>query len=81
MGFINNTCPCKIPLFNDNGYDQTPSNLMESNTLLGHTFPNSDLSHCHWLLLRNLAYHDSGSARELPLWEIFPFGEGYALIL
>jgi hypothetical protein len=24
-------------------------------------------------MLRNLAYHQSSSIRELPLWEIFPF--------
>jgi hypothetical protein len=70
---VDNTHSCKTPLFNDNGHDPKPSYLMESNTLLGHTFPNSSLSHCHWLMLRNLAYHLSSPIRELPLWEIFPF--------
>jgi hypothetical protein len=32
---------------------------MDSKTLLGHTFPEADLTPCYWLPLRDLAYRES----------------------
>lgn len=58
------------PLFKDNGYSKHSSYLMDSKTLLGHAFPEADLSHCYWLSLRVLAYRESRIAflGDFSLW-------------
>jgi hypothetical protein len=45
--------------FNDNEHSKDSSYPVDSKTLLGHAFPDADLSHCYWLPLRDLAYRKS----------------------
>ena len=56
---ISHDRPRTTPPFSDNGYSEHSSYPMDFKTLLGHTFPKVDLSHCDWLPLRDLAYRKS----------------------